>query len=202
MLRFSFRRSSRTRLFKAIVLVLAIALSIDLLSLAGARRRVHQTENTEPLPTQRIFIASIHWNNEAILRSHWNRAVLQLVEHVGSENVYISILESGSWDDSKGALRLLDRELGKLGVERTIVLDDTTHTDEISVTPATHGWIDTARGKKELRRIPYLSRLRNRSLEPLSKLADEGTRFDRILFLNDVVFNVGALSFDTSIWMH
>ncbi|KAI4172466.1 MAG: hypothetical protein LQ343_003556 [Gyalolechia ehrenbergii] len=138
---------------------------------------------------ERIFVASIHWNNESILRSHWNDAVLRLVEHFGPENVYISIIESGSWDDSKGALRLLDGELERLGAQKTIILDQATHTDEIAQTPGNSGWIDTARGKKELRRIPYLSRLRNRSLEPLAKLAEEGTKFDRVLFLNDVVFD-------------
>lgn len=174
-------------------MVLVIALSIDLISLAGARRRAHHNEVADSIPGQRIFIASIHWNNEAILRSHWNRAVLRLVDHFGAHNVYISILESGSWDDSKGALRWLDGELGRLGVQRTIILDETTHADEIAATPGSSGWIDTARGKKELRRIPYLSRLRNRSLEPLDKLAEEGIRFDRVLFLNDVVFNVCQL---------
>jgi len=32
--------------------------------------------------------------------------------------VYISIIESGSWDDTKGALGELDKELGELGVEK------------------------------------------------------------------------------------
>ncbi|KAL9027805.1 MAG: hypothetical protein Q9196_003726 [Gyalolechia fulgens] len=190
MLRHPFRRSSRSRFSRAIFLVLALTILVDLLSLATAHRRAHLAPDTTSSPRERIFVASIHWNNEAILRSHWNEAVLRLVEHFGPKNIYISILESGSWDDSKGALRLLDGELERLGAQKTIVLDEATHADEIARTPGTSGWIDTARGKKELRRIPYLSRLRNRSLEPLAKLAEEGTKFDRVLFLNDVVFDV------------
>lgn len=190
MLRLSFRRSSHSRLSRAILLVLVLTTLVDLFSLASARRRAHLVANTSSSPMERIFVASIHWNNESILRSHWNDAVLRLVEHFGPENVYISIIESGSWDDSKGALRLLDGELERLGAQKTIILDQATHTDEIAQTPGNSGWIDTARGKKELRRIPYLSRLRNRSLEPLAKLAEEGTKFDRVLFLNDVVFDV------------
>ncbi|KAL8765603.1 MAG: hypothetical protein Q9209_007385 [Squamulea sp. 1 TL-2023] len=185
MLRLPFRRSSRTRFFRAAILCLAIALLIDLLTLSTARQRAHLTDPATIL-SERVFIASIHWNNEAILRSHWNEAVLHLVDQF--DYVHVSILESGSWDDSKGALRLLDSELGKRGIGRTIILDKTTHADEISAAPGGDGWIDTARGKKELRRIPYLSRLRNRSLEPLAKLADEGVKFDKILFVNDVVF--------------
>ena len=52
------------------------------------------------------------------------------------------------------------------------------------------GWIDTPRVRKELRRIPYLSRLRNWTLEPLQELAQQGEKFDKVLFLNDVVFTV------------
>jgi hypothetical protein len=139
---------------------------------------------------QKIFIASIHWNNEKILRSHWVPGVLGLVEHFGKDNVYVSVQESGSWDDSKGALRELDQALEKAGVRRRIILDKTTHEDEIKKSPAENGWIQTSRGAKELRRVPYLSKLRNLVLKPLQELAEAGEHFDKILFLNDVVFTV------------
>ena len=146
---------------------------------------------------QKVFIASIHWNNEKILRSHWVPAVLELAQHLGKENVFVSVQESGSWDDSKGALRELDQALEEAGVRRRIILDDTTHADEIGKTPAESGWIQTSRSAtKELRRVPYLAKLRNLVLEPLEELAGKGERFDRVLFVNDVVFTVctGTLS--------
>jgi Cryptococcal mannosyltransferase 1 len=151
----------------------------------------------EPVPSskhQKIFIASTHWNNEPILRSHWNSAVLDLVKAIGVDQVYVSVYESGSWDNSKDALRILDTELSAIGVQRTIILDETTHEDEIAKTPTQSGWIETPRGKMELRRIPYLSRLRNLSLKPLEGLRESGITFDKILFLNDVVFTVGLSS--------
>ncbi|KAK5053063.1 hypothetical protein LTR84_002037 [Exophiala bonariae] len=73
------------------------------------------------------------------------------------------VAQSGSWDDSKGALRQLDALLDSLHVNWTIVLDGTTHTDEIAKQPGSTGWIATPRGTTELRRIPYLSRMRNLS---------------------------------------
>ena len=118
--------------------------------------------------------------------------MLELAEAFGPESIYISVYESGSWDDSKGALKLLDTELEKMGVQRTISLEPNTHADEIAASPSSSGWIDTPGGKKELRRIPYLSRLRNISLKPLADLALKGKTFDRILFLNDVVFTVSS----------
>jgi hypothetical protein len=157
-----------------------------------------QLSTPTPVPSQekeRIYIASIHWNNEAVLRSKWIEAVVNTIKVLGPENVYVSVYESGSWDDTKGALRVLNSTLEELGVPRSIILDESTHLDEISKPPgSSEGWIDTPRGKRELRRIPYLAKLRNVSLKPLADLALRGIKFDRILFLNDVVFTVGSLS--------
>ena len=139
---------------------------------------------------QKIFIVSLHWNNEKILRSHWIPGVLGLVDHFGKDNVYVSVQESGSWDDSKGALRELDQSLEQTGARRRIILDETTHEDEIKKSPAESGWIQTSRGAKELRRVPYLANLRNLVLKPLQDLAEAGEHFDKVLFLNDVVFTV------------
>ena len=190
MLTTSFRRSTRSRLLRATFLLIVALSALDILSLVLLRNQ--QQSTLKPLPDsrgQRVFIASIHWNNEKILRSNWNRAILELVEYFGADNIYVSIYESGSWDNTKGALQELDRDLESLRVRRTITLDETTHQQEIHK-PFKEGWIDTPRGRKELRRIPYLAKLRNIALEPLNALALGNTKFDRVLFLNDVIFTV------------
>lgn len=132
----------------------------------------------------------VNWNNEYILRSHLSKAITELSWKLGPENIYISIYESGSYDNTKGALVELDAELEQLKVPRNITLSYVSHADEIAAPPDGEGWVVTPRGKKELRRIPYLSRVRNHSLESLRRLAKQGTHFDKILFLNDVVFTV------------
>lgn len=188
-----FRRYGPARRLFRITLILTIVWFVAEIYI------IHRSLTTEDPQIQlkdinagRIFIASIHWNNEAILRNDWNDAVVQLVSHLGPENVFVSVYESGSWDDSKGALRDLDVRLDALGAPRNITLSDVTHEDEISAQPPAQGegWIDTSRGRRELRRIPYLARLRNWSLLMLEGLARQGVTFDTILFLNDVVFTV------------
>lgn len=166
---------------------------LNLLEVMHVRWSLHQsprTMSTDATQRERIFIAGTHWNSEVILRSHWNSAVLQLTQHLGAENVFVSIVESGSWDGTKVALGELDVELGKAGIRRSIVTSNTTHADEISRLSKTQGWVVSPGGGKELRRIPYLSRIRNLSLEPLQELAAKGITFDKVLFLNDVVFTV------------
>lgn len=191
MFRTSFRRSSRYRYIRAAFIIVFLLSFVDICSLILSHSQQPPSPNLKPLShPQKIYISSIHWNNEAILRSHWIEAAIDLAKFLGPDRVYISVYESGSWDDSKGALRLLDSGLEKLGFNRSIILDEVTHVNEIEEVPAATGWIDTPRNRKELRRIPYLSKLRNISLEPLAKLAQENITFDKILFLNDVVFTV------------
>ncbi|KAK8189939.1 cryptococcal mannosyltransferase 1-domain-containing protein, partial [Phyllosticta capitalensis] len=139
---------------------------------------------------EKIFISSIHLHDEQLLRWHWNKALLALVESLGPENVHVSIYESNSLDNTKGALRELGDDLEKIGAKHTIELDETTRPDTLRAgNPETDpGYVMTSRGEKELRRIPYLAKLRNKTLKPLEDLEKDGQRFDKVVFLNDVVF--------------
>jgi hypothetical protein len=128
--------------------------------------------------------------------------MLDLVRYFGADNVYISIIESGSWDDTKGSLRDLDVELEKLGEERSIEMLESTHKDDVERIPEANeeGWIWTSRGKKRLRRIPYLAKIRNGVMQKLKQLAErtygQGKRsFDKILWINDVIFTVSQSFF-------
>jgi Cryptococcal mannosyltransferase 1. len=191
----SYRRSFRRVLVRhRIVRYLLIAfIAWNLFELHLILRRISEIDviyRERPRRQERIYISSVNWNNEIILRSHWSQAIRELALKLGPDNVYISIYESGSYDNTKGALMDLDADLEGLGVPRTITLSYVTHEDEINAPPGDEGWIVTPQGSTEVRRIPYLSRARNLSLEPLYELAKQGITFDKILFLNDVVFTV------------
>lgn len=160
---------------------------------------VHQSHNdalspqphfANPLPAPRVFIASLHYNNAALLRDYWNDAIVELSKALGPANVFVAAYESGSVDGTKGVLLELDGRLAELGVQRSIMLSPTIHVDEIAGATSDSGWVRNSQGIQQLRRIPYLARLRNLSLEPLGELAKRGRLFDKILFLNDVVFQV------------
>ncbi|KAK4161067.1 glycosyltransferase [Cladorrhinum sp. PSN259] len=181
-------RSSLRRLFLAFFLWTILEAHINYYRIIRTERetKAKAVLNSQP----RVFIASLHWNNEKILRSDWNQGVVELVNTLGPENVFVSVYESGSWDNSKDALRELDQQLEKTGVGKKIVLNQETHAELIAQPPAKEGWITTPHGKRSLRRIPYLANLRNLSLQPLLELAENGTNFDYVLFLGDVVFRI------------
>lgn len=139
-----------------------------------------------------VYIVSNQYNSEEILTSSWIPSLLQLVKELQSVQirVYVSIYESGSVDGTKEVLSGLKGSLEKLRIDHDIRLDDESHASAIEKalrTPA--GWVDTRYGK-ELRRVAFLADVRNRALEPLDSLTQAGVEFDRILYLNDVVFSV------------
>ncbi|KAF3940550.1 hypothetical protein ABW19_dt0208000 [Dactylella cylindrospora] len=141
----------------------------------------------------KVYIAANHWMSAKVLKPYWINGLLTLIHQLGPENVFVSIYENGSWDDTPAMLKELDEELGKMGVGRKVLVEAITHQQQVAEMVAQGddkpGWVWTYRRKKELRRIPVLAKLRNRLLEPLEELQREGKGdFDRILFLNDVVF--------------
>lgn len=143
-----------------------------------------------------VFIASVHRNTGKILPT-WGAAVLGLVDYLGAENVFFTALESGSQDDTKEGLAALKDQLDARHVPNTITLGMTVweQLDEMwdrpdPASPRPEGWIWNEEDQVyDLRRITYLARERNRAMEPMRELQRQGRTFDKVLWLNDVVFD-------------
>ena len=109
----------------------------------------------------------------------------------------MSILENGSVDGSRDILLELKKTLKERGVEYTIRSEedfrdgvkflDTGLLHRILGDEGTgDNWIMTDKGWFP-RRIRYLAELRNMVLDPLKQAS---IPFDKILFINDVIFSV------------
>lgn len=155
-------------------------------------RQQHANTNTS------VFIVSVHRNTGKILPA-WGAAVLALIDYLGGpDRVYFSALESGSQDDTKEKLAALQAQLDARGVPNTVHLGMTVweQLQEMwdrpdPAGPRQEGWIWNQEDKLyDLRRITYLARERNRALEPMRELERQGVKFDKLLWINDVVFNV------------
>lgn len=195
------RRILRSRLFRISLFLLFTWTFLEALYIY---RNIVVSGNSPPIDTtntQKIFITGLAWNNEILFRTHFINQLQDLVHALGVQNVYISIYENGSYDGTKGALSDLQRLLEQLGVSNRIVLDETSHEDIVRARPSTpkEGYLQIEKsgfekwgiqkGDYALRRIHYLAQLRNKALEPLWELAEKGEKFDKVLFLSDVVFN-------------
>lgn len=170
---------------RALVLLVMTFIVIDTYNL-------FKLEYIEPLPlsyvnSEKIYIAAIHWNSEAILKDYWNNAVIELVNILGNNNVYVDIYESGSWDNTKEVLQDLEKTLERLNIRKNITLSSTTHLDIIASNNK-HDLVSLPGRDPKIRRIPHLANARNIALDNLYRMVQEGNHFDKIIFLNDIVF--------------
>ncbi|KAI7160947.1 hypothetical protein KC349_g3148 [Hortaea werneckii] len=204
LLRLHRKRTVLTRLIKLLFLSLLLW-SVYETSHTKSTIRNQAISAVPPFGQEKIFIASILWTDEDLLRKHWAPAIAELAREIGPERVFVSIYEGGSLDDTKAVLELLKTDLEASGIRHRIVLDETTHKDEVERSPAESGWIQMPleksyrqnwtdwftldQGTWVPRRIPYLARTRNQAMEPLYELKRAGETFDRVLWLNDVVFD-------------
>lgn len=183
----------KIRLLRYLLLAVTIFLLLDFFSCV---RRTYPTLRTtssvrDLKNTKSVYIASTQWNSGQLLQEHWIPNLVQVVKDLKSANikVFISIYENGSWDSTKPTLEELRRTLDALGIQNRITLDDKSHKDIIGHNETASGWLRTAHGI-EMRRIPYLANVRNEALKPLHDLTASGERFDKLIFLNDVIFSV------------
>ncbi|KAF8547495.1 glycosyltransferase family 69 protein [Imleria badia] len=116
---------------------------------------------------EKIFIAAMFSNNEKVI-PYWSDSIIKVIHYLGEDNIFVSILESGSDDQSPALLQQLDDRLGAMNVQRRILMQDTAIAKPSSM-----------RGNN---RIYFLSALRNRAIEPLV----ENGGYDKVIFSNDI----------------
>ncbi|KKK12672.1 hypothetical protein ARAM_006323 [Aspergillus rambellii] len=127
---------------------------------------------------EKIFIAaSLYDRSGDLAGGQWGERVLQLVDLLGEENVYLSIYENDSGTAGAGALVELE---AKVKCNKSIVFEDQLDLNTLQV-------VTVPGGSKRIKRIEYLAEVRNRALRPLDDHPE--MRFDKLLYLNDVIFN-------------
>ena len=127
--------------------------------------------------SEKIFFTALFHNNEAVL-PFWIEQTNRLLHYIGTDNVYISVMESWSHDRSPDMLEDWARELTRKGFrhriltrDKTVVKPNPMQTDQF--------------------RIEFLARSRNRVMEPLEEDLGMGG-LDRVIFSNDVFIHAEA----------
>ncbi|WRT63900.1 uncharacterized protein IL334_000826 [Kwoniella shivajii] len=128
--------------------------------------------------SEKYFIAANLHDSEDILPK-WSEELVKLIDHLGHENVFVSIYESNSHDSTKMLLSSLNQTLFEMDVGRRIVTaQDDRHSWPYNTSPE---------------RIGYLANARNKALEPIQspssdvRLSDHQA-FTKLIFLNDVFY--------------
>ena len=140
------------------------------------------SEGRRGASSTRIFIAALLHNNGPIIEE-WSVSVVNLAKEF--TGTYVSIFESGSIDNTVDGLSKLKQMLLNSNIGNTIIYGE--EGDKLAGPPFIPG--DSSSGN----RISYLARLRNLVLRPLLDLKVRGSVYDKVVFLNDVLFCVGDI---------
>lgn len=144
------------------------------------RQRVIQSKaNGRANPdNQKVFIAaSIYDKGGHLVNGAWGKGVLDLIELLGNHNVFLSIYENDSGAEAQSALQSFE---DKVQCQHSLIFEEHLSVDDIPK-------VKLPDGSTRVKRIAYLAEIRNRALLPLDKPSD--TKYDRLIFLNDIIFN-------------
>ncbi|KAI0653447.1 cryptococcal mannosyltransferase 1-domain-containing protein [Cubamyces menziesii] len=116
---------------------------------------------------EKIFIAAAFHQNQDVI-PYWTRSMRDAIIYLGTDNVFVSIVENYSSDSSPDLLRAFAQELDTLGVRNRVLVSDETvkKPEHVEWNP----------------RIEFLAAIRNQALEPLVQSGG----YDRVLFSNDI----------------
>lgn len=127
------------------------------------------------LENQKVFIAaSIYDKGGKLCGGDWAENVLELIQLLGPNNAFLSIFVNDSGPEAKEALEALER---RVPCDHALVFEDHLSLDGLPLI--------RIHGSERVKRIEYLAEVRNRALRPLET---SNTLFDKLLYLNDVIF--------------
>ena len=130
------------------------------------------------LLNEKVFIAaSLYDQGGDLARGQWGKSVLALINLLGEDNVFLSIYENNSGVEGEQALSEFGRHVS---CNKTLIFEE--HLDLAGISH-----IHLPDGSKRLKRVAYLAEVRNRALQHLHK--DIETQYDKLLYLNDVIFD-------------
>lgn len=128
---------------------------------------------------EKIFIAaSLYDSGGQLLTGAWAQAVLDLIEYLGEQNVYLSIYENEGKAKARKAMSAFEQ---RVQCNRSIVWDTDFVMEDIP-------HVELPDGSRRVKRMAFLAEVRNKALQPLEEVS-EHIKFDKILYLNDVIFD-------------
>ncbi|KAI5307139.1 hypothetical protein KEM56_004048 [Ascosphaera pollenicola] len=126
-----------------------------------------------------VFIAaSLYDPTGEVVSGGWGNSILQLIDLIGDDNVFLSIYENNSGEAGHAALQEFEK---KLTCRKSIVYEATMDAKGVQR-------ITLPDGTKRVKRMAYLAEVRNRALHVLDT-DPSMPKFNRLLYLNDIVFD-------------
>ncbi|KAF7168864.1 hypothetical protein CNMCM6106_003879 [Aspergillus hiratsukae] len=109
----------------------------------------------------------------------WGDALVQLIDLLGQDNVFLSLYESNSGQKGCQALEALSQWIQS---NKSIGVDEQTTFDAFLR-------VMLPKGEKPNKRIGYVAALRNCAQRPLDEQTQKHIKYDKLLYSNDDYFN-------------
>jgi hypothetical protein len=146
-----------------------------------------------------VFIAAaIYDPGGSLLNAAWANSVLGLVDLLGPDNVHLSIYENDADSAAKAALNRFKTNVScKCLLQCSRLIETAQGTDFFKANNTIISEHLPLEGihrvtllirEKRMKRIAFLAEVRNRALRPLE--ADPPVHFDKLLFINDAMFDL------------
>jgi len=152
--------------FAALVVFLLLQVTFNASYVHGPPFEINKDES--------VFIAANIIDGN-LINGTWGNSVVELVELIGRERVFVSI-----YGGPPAALKAFGERLPK-EVARSIVAEEQA---PIKLAKIPHTKLPT--GEERIKRIAFLAEVRNKALEPLGASKKP---YDKLLFINDVIFD-------------
>ena len=168
---FTYFKNNKKKLFFLIFILIIIKISIYFYNI---KFWIYLTPKEKELPSDTInetkyYICSIICNAETIIVD-WITQLKLLIDYLGKENIYISILENAdSKDNTAKYLSEFKKYLDENNIKNKIILDKILE-----------------KGDKE--RIVYLGQLRDLSMNYLYEIPNLNFSNTKIIFFNDIIY--------------
>ncbi|OAA67387.1 Mannosyltransferase 1, CMT1 [Cordyceps fumosorosea ARSEF 2679] len=131
------------------------------------------------LHQEKIFIvASMYDKDGELLGGQWGQQLLDLVHIIGPENAFVSIYENNNAPAGTAALINFRRRL--------LCKSELAHEQQLDLSKFPN--ITMPDGSERMKRLSYLTELRNRAMWPLDRFDESVGVFDKVLYLNDVFY--------------
>ncbi|ATY64188.1 polysaccharide export [Cordyceps militaris] len=128
---------------------------------------------------EKIFIVASMYDKEgSLLGGQWGQQLLDVVDLIGPENAFVSIYENNNAPAGTAALHNFRRRLP--------CKSELAHEQDVDLSQFPN--ITMPDGSQRMKRLAYLTELRNRAMWPLDRFNESIGAFDKVLYLNDVFY--------------
>lgn len=163
------KSNTRRDYIKTAVLI-AVLCTVTWRTFTTSSRRGLSEVPFKPAKNETIFIAADLYNSEHLFPA-FSDSLFEVINHLGEQNIYVSIYESNSKDSTKQLLSGLRRDLDARNIQNRIRMLDNTRREDMD-------------------RIQRLAMVRNEALSPIHDgvYGVNNRTFDKLLWLNDIFF--------------